>query len=57
MVHTIYNIPLSLHTWDVDFAVWCTYKYLNTGHQEMCRLLICWLIYGYDHFYLLILII
>lgn len=30
MAHAVGNISLELHNWNVDFAAWCSYKYLNS---------------------------
>ena len=31
LAHAVGNIPMQLHEWNVDFACWCSYKYLNSG--------------------------
>jgi kynureninase len=31
LAHAVGNLELRMHDWDVDWAAWCTYKYLNSG--------------------------
>lgn len=31
LAHGVGNVMLNLHDWDVDFASWCSYKYMNSG--------------------------
>ena len=31
LAHAAGNIKLELHNWNVDFAAWCSYKYMNSG--------------------------
>lgn len=38
--HAAGNVDLKLHDWDVDFAVWCNYKYVNSGPGAMAGIFV-----------------
>ncbi|KAF2092804.1 kynureninase 1 [Rhizodiscina lignyota] len=40
LAHATGNVPLKLHDWNVDFAAWCHYKYMNAGPGAIAGLFV-----------------
>ena len=40
LAHAAGNIKLNLHEWEVDFAAWCSYKYMNSGPGNLAGIFV-----------------
>ncbi|XP_065569347.1 kynureninase-like [Artemia franciscana] len=49
LAHAIGNVKLALHEWNVDFATWCSYKYLNSGAGGISGIFVHELHHGKNH--------
>ena len=40
LAHAVGNVDMHLHEWNVDFAAWCNYKYVNSGPGAIAGLFV-----------------